>query len=250
MSTPEELGFPALEPEPAPQPETQQEQPETTQEAVPRDERGRFAPRQDEPAAPTEAERLDDRQRVPDGYVPITALQKMRDEMRELKQQLQRPPPRTQQDEDAQFARMTPQQQAEWQYRNDMLNMHEATARAQYGVDVVEQAKEWFQSAGGRDPGVIAAIQAAPFPYEELVQHYMAEVQAQTLLQLVQQGFDPADPDKWALERARQLAAEQQRAPPQQQPSSAPKSIANVPASGQSATGPIGPGVAFDSVFR
>lgn len=232
----------APEPQPEPKP--------TEAKDTPRDERGRFAPKADgeqpQEAAPQEDEK---------GFVPRKAIlderrkrQELEREVERLRAQFQQPQqPQQPQQQEA----MPPEVQQNIELRNQFLNMHEYTAKARHGDDVVEEAKQWFHDLARQEPGWAAEIQNDPFPYEALVRNYRTQQQVAAIQSLMAQGFDPTNPVPWAEQvlRARQAQQQQAQPAPQQPSRPPPRSLASQPSSGGQDAVPTGPGQAFDSLF-
>lgn len=242
---------PEATPEPqATAPEPQPEQAPTEAREVPRDERGRFAPKVED--APQEAAPQEDEK----GFVPRKAILDERRKRQELERKLEEMERRFQQPQQQYQPQepqgLPPEVQQQVQLRNEFLNMHEYTAKARHGDDVVEEAKQWFHDLAREEPGWAAKIQNDPFPYEALVRNYRTQQQVAAIQSLMAQGFDPTNPVPWAEQVLRARQAQQQQAQPaSQQPSRPPpRSLASQPSSGAADTIPSGPGQAFDSLFH
>lgn len=240
----------APEPQPEPKP--------TEAKDTPRDERGRFAPKADG-EQPQEAQPIEGEER---GYVPLTALQKVRDESKRLKAELAELKQRygsPQQQAPQQFQPQQPQYQEDippevriqHEMRNQILHTHELIAKRAYGRELVDEAKSWFEYLREHEPDFAYEIANDPAPYETLVEHYRAQQKVGAIQALMQQGFDPTNPIPWAEQvlRARQAQQQQAQPAPQQPSRPPPRSLASQPSSGGQDAVPTGPGQAFDSLF-
>lgn len=234
----------------APEPQ-ESEQPRAEGDDRPRDERGRFAPKQ-EAEQPQEAQPPEGEER---GFVPRKAVMEERRKRQELERKLEELERRFQAPQQPQYQpqqeEIPPEVRQNAELRNQFLNMHEYTAKARHGDDVVEEAKQWFHDLARQDPAWAAEIQNDPFPYESLVRSYRSQQQVAAIQSLMAQGFDPTNPIPWAEQvlRARQAQQQQAQPAPQQPSRPPPRSLASQPSSGTADAIPVGPGQAFDSIF-
>jgi len=219
------LDDPAEEPvvDAAPTPEPEAETPQETVER-PRDESGRFAPK--EPA-----------------MVPVTALQQERERRqaieRQLEQERARPEvPDLYQDPEA-FATWQ-QSQLQSTALNVKLDLSEDMAREKHGDEAVDQARDWALAKFASNPAFQQEVMSQRNPYGFVVNQYKRE-----------QMLSSVNPDDLAEFQAWKAA----KANPLSHPSppiAPPRSIASAPAAGTSKPGqePLYAGAAFDAVFR
>lgn len=181
----------------------------------------------------------------PPGYVPVAALQALREEMRALKQpqqQHQQPEIPDPYDDPQGFAEYQAHQ-TQQATLNIKLDISEDLARAKHGDEPVEKARDWALSRMQQSPSFRDEVLSNRNPYEFIVQAYQRD---QVVAQLT--------PEKLAAFEAWQAA----QANPAPQPAippatpAPPRSIASQPSAGSAKPGeqPVGPGVAFDSVFK
>ena len=225
-STPE----PAPEPEPVP--ETQAPAPEPEPEPAPA-----IVP---EPVQP--------------GHVPISAMLEERDKRKALEAQLRDlEAQRAQRDipdpyEDPEGYAAYRDQAIEQRILNERLNFSERLARRDHGSETVDQAREWALERFRADPLYYQKVMGQPDPYDVVVQDYKRE-QVFTKLQ-------PTDLDAFLAWKASQGSAPPQitpiAAPAASPPPVPPRSMASAPAAGSPRPGehPVGPGVAFDGLFK
>lgn len=233
-------------------PEPQPEQPQPQAQETPRDERGRFAPKAEE--QPQEAQPQEGEER---GYVPRKVAIEERKKRQELERKIEEMERRFQQPQQPQYQPqeqgVPPEMRQQVELRNEFLNLHEYTARARHGDEIVTEAQQWFHDLARQDPAWAAEIQSDPHPYEALVRNYRTQQQVGAIQALMAQGFDPTNPIPWAEQVLRQrMAQQQQQAQPVPQQSSRPppRSLASQPSSGSADQVPTGPGQAFDSLFH
>lgn len=234
-----------------------------------RDEKGRFAPKAQEQAAPVEeapqqAEAPQEpttapappEQKPEPGHVPLTvvlderekrrvaeqAKQQLEERLRALESQRQQPiPDRNADPEGWEDWRA---QQFEQRLLNERLNTSERFARKEHGAETVDAARDAALQRFQNDPLYYQQVMSAPDPYEVVVQDYK---RAQALSAL----SEPGRLDAFLAWQAGQSAAP----PPQQAasapPPSPPRSLASQPAAGAAKPGeqPVGEGVAFDAIF-
>lgn len=230
-------------------PEPQPEQPQAEAREVPRDERGRFAPKA-EGEQPQEAQPQEDEK----GFVPRKAILDERRKRQELERKLEEMERRFQQPQPQQFQQqeaIPPEVQRELDRKNEFFNTHEYMARVRYGDDAIDAVQQFFFDRSREDPEWAESIRNNRFPYEALVEEYRLEQKAAAFQNLIAQGFDPTNPIPWAEQVLRAQRAQQQQAQPvSQQPSRPPpRSLASQPSSGGQDVVPSGPGQAFDSLF-
>lgn len=244
---PQGSGNDVVQPEPAPAPE-----PEPQPVAQPRDEQGRFAPVNAEPAPAPEPtpEPQPHHSAPPPGYVPVDVVQAMRREMQALKAavQPQAPEPDIFEDPNAFVAQqvLAPVNQ---QLMQDRMFFSEQLATVKYGPETVAQARDWAVQRAEADPMLEHKVLSSRDPFGVMVAEFK---QAQVLSKL----SDPAEIDQYLAWKAAQsqLAQQQQTAPAQPvatpQPAAPPMSIASAPSGGGVQHIPMGPGQAFDNIFR
>jgi hypothetical protein len=209
---------PVVDAAPIPEPEEPQETVER-----PRDESGRFAPK--EPA-----------------MVPVTALQQERERRqaieRQLEQERTRPEvPDLYQDPEA-FAAFQ-QQQAQSVALNVKLDLSEDMAREKHGDEAVDQARDWALAKFASNPAFQQEVMSQRNPYGFVVNQYKRE-----------QMLASVNPDDLAEFQAWKAA----KANPLSHPSppiAPPRSIASAPSAGTAKPGqePLYAGAAFDATF-
>jgi hypothetical protein len=138
------------------------------------------------------------------------------------------------------------------QYQSQMLVQRNEfsyrLAEKTHGEEVAKQVHEWAFAKCDADPIFNQRMGASPDPYEVAVQEWKREQ--------VLEKLQPADLDKLMALLNGQAPA--QPTPPAvvvrppQQPSPPPRSMASAPNAGGAKPGamPVGPSVAFDSVFK
>lgn len=194
---------------------------------------------------------------VPPGYVPLEALQAVREEVRTLKAQRQPAPqpaePQAVPDryEDPEGYEAWRDQQLENRLFDERCNVSERFARTQHGEELVDAAKQWAVGKLQADPLFNAALRGQPDPYGFAVAEYrkdklfsefkdddFAAFQAWKASQGQPAPAEPAAPIPVAV------------APLTPAPPAPPRSIATAPSAGGPAGVPIGPGVAYDAIFK
>lgn len=195
----------------------------------PRDEHGRFAPK-DKPEPV---------------MVPIQALHETRDKVRDLEARIAglQPPPQVPElpdvFEDQEGYTKAIEQTIEQRLYQQQLQMSERFARIQHGEELTNAALEWGVAKCNSDPFFNAQAKASGDPVGFAVAHYQRE-------QIATQ----VTPDDYQQFQAWKAAQAQAQAAPAAQPASTPpQSIASLPSSGGAAHVPVGPGQAFDSLF-
>jgi hypothetical protein len=181
----------------------------------------------------------------PPGYVPVNVVQELRQEIRALKQAP--PPPIPDQYEDPEGYQAHREQQINERLLHHTLNTSERFARKEHGGELVDKARDWALQKFQSDPLYYQRVLADPDPYELVVQEFKRDQVFQKL-----QGSDLDAFLAWkAGQAAPQAAQPAAPAAPPQQPTP-PRSMASAPSAGSAKPGeqPVGPGVAFDSVFR
>jgi hypothetical protein len=213
----------------------------------------------EKPAAPEPEPQGDGRARDPETgrFVPISALLDERDKRQaetrkreELEQQLQRyqqpqQPEQVPTDPSGiiQYA-LAEQQRIAF---NERLNTSELMARQAHGEDIVSEAQQAFLAAVGQNPMLQQQLQGQIHPYDFVVKWHR---QHKLMSEIGQ------DPEAWRKSEAEkiraQVLAELQGqgvspAPSSQQP---PPSVVGRPAAARAGSVPVGPGNAFDNLFR
>lgn len=216
-------------PEPTPEPVAAQPEPEPQPEA--------------QPAPPVQAQ--PEPQKPPPGYVPLSALKELREEIKALKAvPREPPPPPPDRYEDPDGYEAYQHSQISNAMLNQNLNYSERFARKEHGQETVDQAREWALARFEQDPLYQQAVLTDPDPYEKVVSDWRRD---QVFTQLGD--GDLAAFLAWKNGQAQQAPAAQPAAvPPTPTP---PRSLASAPAAGGGKPGeqPVGPGVAFDSIF-
>ena len=228
-------------------PTAQQEEATPTQDDRPRDEHGRFAPKQAEPEPQPEPIAAQEQpQATEEGHIPPWRLREIREERDALRQQYldaqrqiemlrqsqpkpePKPAPDLFEDPDGridhrlqqglspleqrvQAAEARMQAQLEYTSRRDAIREH--------GPDLVREAYDWLgKGIQARDPDVVHAynrVMQSEHPFDAAVQSYKRT-------SLMQQISQVGDIDKWVMQRAQELAGQQQSSqqskPSSQQP--------------------------------
>ena len=227
-------------------------------EGQPRAPDGKFAPKEAkaeaapaveaQPQAPTiapeAAQPTPEPAKPPEGFVPLAALQAVRDELNQFKRQVQQPttpPPDPYEDFEAYQSwqnSQIAQERADWSRQ---------LAEARHGQELVQQAQQWAFERFDADPVFAQAAQTARDPYGFAIAEYQRH-QALSLLS------DPANFAKFqAFLSGSSPAPSAQPAPlvaPPAQPSTPPRSIASTPNAGTAKPAQVQPGSAFDMVFK
>lgn len=229
---------------PTPEPAPQAPEPEAKVEAAPQAE--------PEPQG-------DGRPRDPETgrFIPISALlderEKRQAETRkreELEQQLQR----YQQPQQPEYVPTDPSEIIQYalaeQQRiafNERLNTSELMARQAHGEEIVSEAQQAFLSAVQQNPMLQQQLQGQIHPYDFVVKwHKQHKLMSEI-------GQDPEAWRKAEAEKIRQqvLAELQgQGVQPVQSSQQPPPSVVGRPAAAKAGSVPVGPGNAFDSIFR
>jgi hypothetical protein len=248
-----------LEPEAVPevQPEAQ---PEAAAEGQPRGPDGKFLPKEAEPAPEAAPEPVQAQQPEPapeprePAHVPVSALQEERQKRQALEQRLaaleqrqQAPPPEPpDRYQDPEAWEAWRDEQIETRLFNERLNTSERFARKEYGSETVEKVQQWAIERGQQDPLFGMKLRQHPDPYEFAVQEWKRD-------QVFASLKDPSELDQFLAWKAQQANPQPQPSAPAPipQPSPPPRSLASAPSAGTAKPGeqPVGPGVAFDSVF-
>lgn len=191
---------------------------------------------------------------VQPGHVPITAMLEERDKRKALEerlrqyeaQQAQRQAPDPYEDPAGYEAYRD--QAIEQRILNERLNFSERLARRDHGPETVEKAREWAIGRFQEDPLYYQRIMGQADPYDAVVQDYKRE---QVFANLKDNDLDAflawksgqGSPSPHPI--AAPLAAQPQFVAP-------PRSLASAPAAGSPKPGehPVGPGVAFDGLFK
>ena len=191
---------------------------------------------------------------VQPGHVPITAMLEERDKRKALEEQIrqlraQAPQPVAPDPyEDPEGYQAHRDQIIEQRMFGQALAFSKRLQETIHGRETVQQAHEWGLARCDADPLFNHRVRSSEDPYEFVVAEWKRD---QVLSSL--QGDDL---DQFRAWKASQGAAQPQ-APVAQvavipPPVAPPRSLASAPAAGSPKPGeqPVGPGVAFDSVFR
>jgi len=197
------------------------------------------------------------------GYIPIAAVlderekrQRFERENEELRRKYEeatrRPPQALDPIADPEAFERSLNERIERVRWDAITNASLVAATRHHGADKVKAAEEWLQSELQQNPGIWQQIQRQPDPYDYVVSQH------QRTLRLQKIGDD--DPDayaqKWAEANGYVKAGTQQ---PQSAgvtghspPSTLPRpSLASAPsAGGKTSNVPVGPGEAFNAVFK
>lgn len=213
----------------------------------------------EKPAAPEPEPQGDGRARDPETgrFVPISALLDERDKRQaetakriDLEAQLQRyqqpqQPEQIPTDPSGiiQYA-LAEQQRIAF---NERLNTSELMARQAHGEDIVSEAQQAFLSAVGQNPMLQQQLQGQIHPYDFVVKWHK---QHKLMSEIGQ------DPEAWRKSEAEKIRAQVlaelqgQGVQPAQSSQQPPPSVVGRPAAARAGTVPIGPGNAFDSIFK
>jgi hypothetical protein len=197
---------------------------------------------------------------VPAGYVPVSVLQAERERRQALEERARQyqaertaePAPDPYEDPEG-FARFQ-QMQTQSLTLNVKLDLSEDISRERHGNEVVDAAREWALTKFAQSPTFQNEVLSQRNPYEFIVQQHkreqlFANVSPDELEQFRAWKANPANPLTQASPApqpvAAVLAAPQQFVAP-------PRSLASAPAAGSPKPGeqPVGPGVAFDALFK
>lgn len=251
--TPEPADTPAVQAEPTP------ETAPGAQQGPLRGPDGKFAPK--DAAAPQGASAPAPEQAphqaapaaAPEGYVPLAAFMQLRDEMRDIKRQVAPPPPQYEPvappdpyEDPEGFAAYNSAQVQQATYGVN-LQWSRRIAEIQHGPEVTGQAFDWGVARCDADPFFNQKVASSQDPVGFVVAEWKRE-------QLLSKVADPADIDAFLAWKAGQAPAAPLAAAPaafQQSPTPPPRSLAAAPNAGGTKPGeqPVGPGVAFGSVF-
>lgn len=244
------LDAPAGAPEPMP---VEAEAPAVEQAEGPaRGPDGKFASREAQPEPVIEPEPLleapvaQEPQAPQPAMVPLSALQELRREIRQLKQA----PPQQAPDryEDPEGYEAHREQQVEQRLLNQTLNFSERFARKEHGAETVDKARDWALEKFQSDPLYYQRVMSDADPYEAVVQDWKRE---QVLSSMKDGDLDAFL--AWKTGAAGQApAAPAPIVAPPRNPSPPPRSLAAAPNAGGAKPGaqPVGPGVAFDTTFK
>ncbi len=234
------------EPAPAPVIEAAPEPTPEPTEGPARGPDGKFAPRTEaapepqaeQPPEPPQA------QQPPPGFVPVAALQEIRKELQALRQAPQQPAPDPYEDFEGYQAH------AEAQRHTERLGWSQRLAVVQHGEELTNTVLEWAKTRADQDPMFNQRALQNPDPVGFAVQEYQRE-QALEMLSKPEllQAFQAWQTQTQTPQQPQAITAP---APiPHQQPTP-PRSLASAPAAGGIKPGeiPVGPSVAFDSVFK
>jgi hypothetical protein len=135
--------------------------------------------------------------------VPVAVVQELRNELRALKAAQPQPPETPAPDfyEDPQGAVRHQMQPIQNEVLNMRLDMSQAMAEQQFGVDVVQKATDALAAAAQTNPGIAQSVMQAKSPYHEVVKwHQQQQVSAEI----------GSDPDAWKAKEREKIRAELQ----------------------------------------
>lgn len=253
----------------------------------PRDDQGRFAPKDNEPpvqdvapeppapeqpapapeqAQPVQAPSVEPpAPKAPEGYIPINAVlderekrqaaQRELDELKRKFAEAQRQPPQPAPDPIADpegFQRAIDERLAQTQW-DATTRISLRFALQQHGEEAVKAAEEWVREQVQTNPAFVNSIRQQMDPYDFVVKQHKIALRNAKL-------GDETDLDaafeKWAAERGYQKASEQPvqsggaSPSPTQTPLPKPSLATARSAGGTAPRVPMGPGAAFDGVFK
>lgn len=178
----------------------------------------------------------------PEGYVPISVVQAMREELNALKRQ---PTPPAQPAPDPYEDFEAYREHQENQRAFERAEWSRQIAELKHTPEVVAKAQEWAAQRFDQDPAFRQRALSTADPYSFAIDEYQRDEALRTL----------TDPKVLEQFRAWQSGAVSMSpgapvAPPPQQPTP-PRSLASLPNAGGGKPGesPVGPGVAFDAIF-
>jgi hypothetical protein len=185
---------------------------------------------------------------IPPGYVPVAALQELRAKMRQLEQGPPPPAPDQWEDPEGHAAHIHQTYQQQFQAQRVQHSMQLAELR--HGKELTEQLHHWAVERCDMDPLFNQRMGTSPDPYEVAMQEWKREQ--------VLEKLQPADIDKLLGLIAAGHSPQAPQAPPAplvappRNPSPPPRSLAAAPNAGGAKPGaqPVGPSVAFDTVFK
>lgn len=241
----------AIEPAEAPP------EPVAEPQGQPRGPDGKFAPRAEaapepapEPSAAPAPEPVAEQPKVPEGMVPVSVLQALRDEIKELKRAPQQPAPPRLEPGDEGFE--------EQQYREAVRAEAMAEARValardfaieKHGEEKVQAALMWAYERAEADP--VFRVQSAQA--RDPVAFAIAEQQRHEGLTFAAEMFaDPQAREQFMAWRSGQAQPQPAASAPSiPQPPTPPRSLASAPAAGGDKPGaiPVHEGAAFDATF-
>ncbi len=228
-------------------------------EGPPRGPDGKFAPKAQAEAAPAAAspspapaptpegaQPTPEPAKPPEGYVPVAALQAVREELNQFKRQVQQQPQAPPPDPYEDFEGYEAHRQS--QIAQERADWSRQLAEARHGAELVTQAQQWAFERFDADPNFAQAAMSSRDPYGFAIAEYQRN-QALSLLS------DPSNLAKFQAFLAGGPAAPAASAPapmvaPPSQPSPPPRSIASAPNAGAAKPGEVQPGSAFDMVFK
>lgn len=191
--------------------------------------------------------------KVPDGYVPVAALQAMREELNQLKRQQQQPQAYQPQPGDEGYEDWVDQQSYEQQVaakaRADVSYRY---AVKELGEERAGQVKTWAAQRFNVDPSFAQQSLSADDPFAFAVEEFQKH-EAQAFA--AEMFADPARREQFKAFMSGQAPAPATAAitvAPPAQPPAPPQSLAAAPNAGGARPGatPVGPHVAFDTVFK
>lgn len=204
-------------PEPAPQPTPVQPEPVAAQ------------PKADQP---------------PPGYVPVSVVQELRQEIKALKQPAPAPQPPPDRYADPDGYEAYREQQEHDARLNLRLDLSEEMARVQHGDNLVDTARDWAIQQFQNRPAFYAEVISQRNPYGYVVAQYQRD-------QMISQ----VTPDEFAKYQAWKSAQAQAQAGAPlspQSPPAPPRSLANASSAGGGKPGdmPTHEGSAFEATFK
>ena len=237
------------EPAPAPVIEAAPEPTPEPTEGPARAPDGKFAPKAEAPveqAQPAAPEAAPQPQQPPPGFVPLAALQEARQQLQAARQAPPQPAPDLYEDPEGFQAHV------EQERHRVNLTWSQKMAEKEHGPELTATVMEWAQARADQDPAFNQRALQTQDPVGFAIQEYQRD-QALALFSKPEtvQAFLA-----WQTQTQTQTPQQPQAitapAPiPHQQPTP-PRSLASAPAAGGIKPGeiPVGPSVAFDSVFK
>ena len=239
------------EPAPAPVIEAAPEPTPEPTEGPARGPDGKFAPKTEaatepqaeQPAAP-EAPAAPQPQQPPPGFVPLAALQEARQQLQAARQAPPPPAPDLYEDPEGYQAHV------EQERHRVNLEWSQRWAAEKHGAELTATVMEWAKTRADQDPAFNQRALQNPDPVGFAMQEYQRD-QALALFSKPEtvQAFLAWQSQTQTPQQPQAITAP---APiPPQQPTP-PRSLASAPAAGGIKPGeiPVGPSVAFDSVFK
>lgn len=156
---------------------------------------------------------------IPDGYVPVSVVKELRDEIRSLKT----PPPAQTMPEEELYPDEDTLKIVRAENRNQTMQISQTLAEDKFGSDVVKTAFEWAFERCNSDPAFNMAVAQSSHPYKLIVEEHR---KAQSLQEL-----GNVDPEQ--IKAFKQWQAAQNQIPATIANPTPPRSIASHTSAGE-----------------